>query len=211
MKRWIKALLRSANAELVRYRSEEQAMLAAHQRFGIRDLRVLEVFGAHGQISVDESRFLGELVRQSDRTRPIIEVGTLFGHSARVIAMNKDRTQELITVDNYCWNPLGLAREAHLLATRLALREAIETQNTKVLDMDTGTFYAGYSGPPPALFFCDANHAYEAVKADLEWARRVGTSIICGDDYDPAQHQGVVRAVDEMGGPRALVDGLFVI
>ena len=100
MKRWIKALLRSANAELVRYRSEEQAMLAAHQRFGIRDLRVLEVFGAHGQISVDESRFLGELVRQSDRTRPIIEVGTLFGHSARVIAMNKDRTQELITVDN---------------------------------------------------------------------------------------------------------------
>ena len=102
-------------------------------------------------------------------------------------------------------------REAHLLATRLALREAIETQNTKVLDMDTGSFYRSYSGPPPALFFCDANHAYEAVKADLEWARRVGTSIICGDDYDPAQHQGVVRAVDEMGGPRALVDGLFVI
>jgi hypothetical protein len=172
---------------------------------------VLQVFGRTARSASTKPGSWGNWVRQSDRTRPIVEVGTLFGHSARIIAMNKDRTQELITVDNYCWNPLGLARDAHVLATRLALREAIETQNTKVLDMDTETFYRSYSGPPPALFFCDANHAYEAVKADLEWARKVGTSIICGDDYDPLQHQGVVRAVDEMGGPRALVDGLFVI
>jgi hypothetical protein len=98
-----------------------------------------------------------------------------------------------------------------MLATRMALRDAIETQNTKVLDMDTEAFYRGYAGPPPALFFCDANHAYEAVKADLGWARKVGADIICGDDYDPVLHKGVVRAVDELGGPRALVDGLFVI
>lgn len=211
MKRLIKDLLRSANSELVRYEPLERQMLASHQRLRIRDIRAVQVIGTSGQISVDEARFLGQLVREAERTLPIIEIGTLFGYSARVIAMNKDREQEFITVDNYSWNPLGLPPEAHELATRLALRDAIETQNTKVLKMDKAAFYASYAGPPPALYFCDADHSYEATKADLEWARKVGAQVICGDDYDPVLHPGVIRAVKEMGGPRALVEGLFVI
>lgn len=211
MKRLIKDLLRSVNAELVRYHPHELEMLASHRGFGIRDIRCVQAIGTSGQISIDEARFLGELVRQADKTRPIVEIGTLFGYSARVIAMNKDRLQELITVDNYSWNPLGLSSEAHALATQLALGDAIEHQNTKVLNMAKEAFYRDYAGPSPALYFCDADHSYLATKADLEWARKVGADIICGDDYHPVLHPGVCLAVDEMGGPRELVDGLFVI
>ena len=48
-------------------------------------------------------------------------------------------------------------------------------------------------------------------KRDIMWAQSVGASIICGDDYDLASEPGVKRAVDELGGPRQLADGLFVL
>jgi hypothetical protein len=64
--------------------------------------------------------------------------------------------------------------------------------------------------PAPALYFCDADHRYEAVRDDIAWARKVGASIICGDDYEPV-HTGVARAVDEAGGPRELQGGLWVL
>lgn len=42
------------------------------------------------------------------------------------------------------------------------------------------------------------------------WARSVGATIVCGDDYDhPFQH-GNKQAVDELGGPKQFVSGLFV-
>ena len=77
--------------------------------------------------------------------------------------------------------------------------------------MDKDDFYRSYSGPAPALFFCDADHSYEATKADLLWAKSSGASIICGDDYNHPFQRGTAQAVDEMGGPRRLADGLFVI
>lgn len=204
-------MLRLLDAEIVRFFGDEQRILSEHPRFGIRDIRGVKAIGTPGQISIDEARFLGELVRRADRHRPIIEIGTLFGYSTRVIAMNKPWDQLLITVDNYSWNPLGLSPDAHTLATRLALQDAIVSQHTRVLAMNKDEFYATYSGPQPALFFCDADHSYEATRADLEWARRVGADIICGDDYDGTLYPGVTRAVDELGGPKALVDGLFVL
>ena len=67
MKRLIKDLLRSANSELVRYEPLERQMLASHQRLRIRDIRAVQVIGTSGQISVDEARFLGQLVREAER------------------------------------------------------------------------------------------------------------------------------------------------
>ena len=72
-------------------------------------------------------------------------------------------------------------------------------------------FYDEYAGPPPSLFFCDADHSYEATKADILWARSVGSSIICGDDYDHPLERGTARAVDELGGPSRRAGGLFVM
>jgi hypothetical protein len=77
--------------------------------------------------------------------------------------------------------------------------------------MDKDEFYRTYQGPPPAVFFCDADHSYEATKADMLWARSVGATVICGDDYDHPFQQGTAQAVDELGGPKRLAGGLFVL
>src|SRR5688572_5138150 len=70
-----------------------------------------------GQVSLTEARFLGELVRSLRATGPIVEIGTLFGWTARIITLNKDPGRELITVDGYFWNPLGLAPDDHSRVT----------------------------------------------------------------------------------------------
>jgi predicted O-methyltransferase YrrM len=132
--------------------------------------------------STNRGPFLGELVRRSDPDRPIIEIGTLFGYSTRILAANKTTGQRLITIDNYTWNPLGLSRANHRIATRLALAELVSDHDATVMAMSAAEFYRSYAGPPPALFFCDADHSYEAVLADLTWAIGAGTTIICGDD-----------------------------
>ncbi len=113
-------------------------------------------------------------------------------------------------MDSYCWNPLGLRPDAHYAVTQKRLAEAVRNHNVEQVRMDKGKFYAGYSGPPPALFFCDADHSYEGTLADLKWARSVGASIICGD-YDLPHEPGTARAVNEMGGPEAMAGGLFVL
>ena len=80
-----------------------------------------------GQIRLDESRFLGELVSSLTEPGPIVEIGTLFGWSTRVMALFKDRDRELITVDNYGWNPLGLPPERHQSSTAQTLAEAVRS------------------------------------------------------------------------------------
>jgi len=210
LKRILKTALRNADAELLRYYPLEKELIEAHPDMSLRDVLRVQALSTGSQISLSEARFMGELVRRSDPTRPIIEIGTLFGYSTRVIAANKAPGQRLITVDNYSWNPLGLSSAAHKLATRLALAEAIEEHDTTVLAMGAAEFYRGYAGAAPALFFCDADHSYEAVLADLRWALGVGATIICGDDYEPP-HDGVMRAVDELGGPSEKRGGLFVL
>ena len=42
------------------------------------------------------------------------------------------------------------------------------------------------------------------------WARSVGASIVCGDDYDRPE-MGTAPAVDGLGGPKQLARGLFVV
>jgi hypothetical protein len=128
-----------------------------------------------------------------------------------VIALFKHPEQKLITVDNYSWNSLGITPDAHYAATRLRLAEAVEKYNVQQIRMDKDEFYRQYEGDKPSLFFCDADHGYEATKADLEWARSLGVDIICGDDYSQERFPGVVRAVEEMGGAKKVVDELFLL
>ncbi len=197
--------------ELCRLNETEKARVPEGANFNYKEVQLYKAIAAPSQLSLDEARLLTELVRNADPSRPIIEIGTLFGWSTRVMAIAKPKEQELITVDNYSWNPHGMSAEAHYQATRMALSDAISDHNVRQVRMSKDEFYAQYTGPRPSLFFCDADHSYEATLADLQWARRCGADVICGDDYAPEQFPGVVKAVEEMGGARRLVDGLFVL
>jgi predicted O-methyltransferase YrrM len=89
-----------------------------------------------GQISLEEARLLGRLLQRVDASRPIVEIGTLFGWSTRVIVMFKPAAMELITVDRYCWNPLGLSSARHFAITAEILDESKQTFNVKQINED---------------------------------------------------------------------------
>lgn len=211
MKALLKRWLRNSGYELNQLYPGERELLPAEVSFNFREAQCYIASSLAGQISIDEARLLSDLVRQSDPTRPIVEVGTLFGHSTMVLTLAKQKDQPLISVDNYSWNPWGVRPDVHRAITRSRLKQAVANHNVYLMDIGAAEFYASYSGTPPALYFCDADHSYEAVRADLLWARSVGASIICGDDYEPEHHPGLVRAVEELGGVAELVGGLYVL
>lgn len=162
------------------------------------------------EVSLTESRFLGELVRRAPRDRPIVEIGTLFGTSTRVLAMFKDPATPLVTVDSFRWNPHGLPDEVHAQITAESLREAMEEHNVRLARMDKGEFYRTYDGPPPGLVFLDAHHSYESTRDDIRWAQSAGAAIICGHDHRD-KFPGVIRAVEECGGAETVVGSVFVM
>lgn len=211
LKGLIKDTLRHNGYELCQLYDSEKAEVPNHDQMTYREAQCYRALSAMGQISIVEARLLQELVRESDPTRPIIEIGTLFGFSTIVMALAKHPQQRLITVDNYSWNPLGISPEVHFAVTNNRLKELTREHKVEQLRRNKDEFYRNYDGQPPALFFCDADHSYEATKADLLWARSVGATLICGDDYDHPYQIGTKQAVDELGGPRRLAGGLFVL
>jgi hypothetical protein len=210
MKRLVTRLLSGVGYELCRLSPLEVKDLPRDLPMNYKEAQAYRGLTATGQISLVEARFLMQLVAQSDATRPIVEVGTLYGHSTLVMCLAKPRHQRLLAVDNFSWNSLGISSAVHAAATRQRLAECIESYGVEIVAKPAAEFYAGYKGAPPALYFCDADHSYEAVRADIAWAREIGASIICGDDYAP-EHTGVTKAVDEAGGPRELHGGLWLL
>lgn len=163
-----------------------------------------------GQVTLTESRFLGELIRSLSGPGPIIEIGTLFGWSTRIMALSKEPERELITVDAFIWNPLDLSQEKHFKITSQILEESIQKHNVRLVRSDKDAFFANYDGPPPAMAFLDAIHTYEETAKDIAWARKLGAELICVHDYD-STFPGVIQAVDEAGGPIQCVERLAVL
>lgn len=153
-----------------------------------------------GTIFPEEQPLLRSLVEAASSVPgPIVEIGTLFGSTTTLLALWKSPDKKIITVDNYSWNPWQLNPTVHRNLTGQVLGYLSAKGEVYVVCQDKQVFYDTYCGEPPALVFLDADHSYEATKADIQWAKRVGAAIICGHDY--ASHcPGVGRAVEEEGG-----------
>lgn len=127
----------------------------------------------------------------------VVEVGTLFGLTAREL----DRSMKdgrIIAVDNFCWNPFGLPPAIHEAFTRRILKgSTVELWNMESAEFRTKAKDLGRID----MVFFDADHRYEAVKEEIEWAKAAGIPMICGHDYgNPNPNFGVTRAVDEVFG-----------
>jgi hypothetical protein len=208
----IKALFRMMRLDVVSYSAEQTKELRRSPRCHYRDFVMEEALTLPvGETSLAEARFLGELLSGGDPSRPIIEIGTLFGWATKTMAMFKPVAQKLITVDNYSWNPLALPAFMHERITRQILAEASGMLNVRVVTMDKAEFYRHYQGPAPSLVYFDAIHTFEETKNDIQWAKEVSADIICGHDYDPQSMPGVVRAVQEFGGPSRMEKSLWVL
>ena len=125
----------------------------------------------------------------------VVEVGTLFGLTAREIA-TWVVGGKMIAVDDFSWNPFGLPPAVHESFTRQILRgSTVELVKTSSRD-----WREKVSDRIDMIFF-DADHRYEAVKEELLWAKEKGIRIISGHDYgNPNPRFGVTRAVDEIFG-----------
>jgi hypothetical protein len=158
-----------------------------------------------------EPTLVKELVAgTSSLSGPIIEIGTLVGLTTTLMAMSDQGQRQIITVDNYCWNPWGLTPEDHRGLAAKILLYLSATGRVQIVDQDKNAFFASYDGPTPSLVFLDAIHDYPETSKDIAWARDVGAAVIAGHDYSDA-FPGVVQAVDEAGGPRRLLGSVWAL
>ena len=125
----------------------------------------------------------------------IVEVGTLFGLTARELARQVVGGR-VMAVDNFSWNPFGLPPTIHEAFARRILRGS----SVELINCSSADWRKQVTGRIDMVFF-DASHRYEDVKAECEWAKSAGIKIISGHDYgNPNTRFGVTRAVDEVFG-----------
>ena len=125
----------------------------------------------------------------------VVEVGTLFGITARELALQVAGGR-VIAIDNFSWNPFGLPPNIHEAFTRRILRGT----KVELVNCSSEDWRKQVKGRIDMVFF-DASHQYEDVKAECEWAKAAGIKIISGHDYgNPNPLFGVTRAVDEVFG-----------
>ncbi len=150
-----------------------------------------------GGISEEDERGIREAIARAEAFKgPIVEIGALFGWTTQLIASLKAPKKELIAVDNFCWNPFCIPADDHRIITRRTLHYVMQHCHTRIFDGSAAEFYQSYNGPTPSMVFIDADHSYEASKADIAWAVAQGVPVIAGHDYKPL-HPGVMQAVDE--------------
>lgn len=150
-----------------------------------------------GSLTKEDLKGISYAVQQANRySGPLIEIGTLFGHTTNYIACVKSPDKELVTIDNFCWNPFCLDKNSHRLFTKRTLQYAIQHGKTTLFE---GTFdeYTQTHHLQPSMVFIDAAHSYAAVKADILNAQKLNCPIICGHDYQPLYQDDVMKAVDE--------------
>ena len=199
------------------YRERDEIGLFLRERDAFNTFKFQKETFAHiacadkGAVQQDELPLLQELVQQANGVPgPLIEIGTLFGFTTQKIAFWKDAAKKLITVDNYCWNPLKISPEEHYHLTSRILWYLIKTGQVELLNTNKDDFFKNYQSEAPSLVFIDADHSYEATISDIKAAKRIGARIICGHDYCDF-FPGVMRAVDESGGAVRLCGSVWAL
>lgn len=202
-------------------------------RVGLRKTaQLLSQWQARGRLSaLEELRMTGALHTEADMAAlaslcgtasrydrlEAVEVGSFIGESARVIANAAQGECVLTCVDTWGGSPNDasgkiadeIGGDRLFAAFRENCADEIERGTIKPLRMDSLAASALFPNGTIDLAFIDANHDYEAVKADIEaWLPKVRDGgILCGHDYGPMAQAagkemfpGVRRAVDEAFG-----------
>lgn len=125
----------------------------------------------------------------------VVEVGTLFGLTAKAIA--RETGAKVTAVDIFCWNPFGLTSAQHEAFTRRILENELKEGCVALVNQDAQQFLREMKGVD--FVFLDGDHRYEAVKAELEILKAKGVKWIAGHDFGNPNF-GVTQAVREVVG-----------
>ena len=186
---------------LWKYRREARAAVA-------RQIRLLEgdaITQTLGSLTDEELAGLAEWVEEVPAGGTVVEIGTLFGLTTIEMARHAQEGVRIVTVDNFSWNPFGLPPAQHEQFTRRVLEPWIDSGKVELVKADSDLFRKDFEVVPDLLFL-DADHAYEAVRQELEWAARIGAKVISGHDYGRSEF-GVTRAVDAVAPKGVLTAG----
>jgi hypothetical protein len=160
-----------------------------------------------GSLSFEDEKGIKHAITLAEKYEgPIIEIGTLFGHTTNLIGSLAKRDIKIITVDNFKWNPFSLTPAMHKLFTERTLRYLIEHRNTSLITSDAALFYQQYNGTRPSMVFIDADHSYDSVILDIKWAKNLNIPVISGHDFSD-EHPGIQKAVREVFGTNFSVYG----
>ena len=164
-----------------------------------------------GSITEADEAGVALAVQESEQyDGPIVELGTMFGHTTLLIASLKESFRKLITVDDFSWNPFCLPSDVHRTFTWRTLRHAMQDANVTLFDGTTTQFFATHSDIRPSLVFIDASHEYDDVCADIDGAIACGAKVIAGHDFCD-EHLGVQLAVRErFGDAITVVENMWI-
>lgn len=124
-----------------------------------------------------------------------VEIGTLFGLTAKAIARETDA--KVVAVDIFCWNPFGLTNEQHEALTRRILSSELKEGRVALVKQDSRQFLREMRDVD--FVFLDGDHSYEAVKEELTILKARGVKWVAGHDFGNPLF-GVTRAVREVLG-----------
>jgi predicted O-methyltransferase YrrM len=137
-----------------------------------------------------------------------LEIGSWKGLSTSIIARY---TNLLYCVDTWqgAQNEPAMAQEASkvdVFAQFKANMQALGLDNkVRPLVMTSDDAFQIVKDGELNFIFIDGDHSYEQVKQDLRWANKLTPlGVIAGHDYD-AGHPGVMQAVDEVLGNKAVI------
>ena len=158
---------------------------------------------AMGGLSPEETEALVRWTKGSGAAT-FVEIGTLFGFTARDVA--RLAGVHVVAVDNFSWNPFGLAPEQH----EAFARRVTEDSGVEIVRADAAEFLEAIgerADPARSFVFLDGSHAYADVKGEIEACVRRGVRTIAGHDFgNPAF--GVTRAVRDVVGEPDEVAGM---
>ena len=163
------------------------------------------VCAALGGLTDEELDAVVEAVKESG-VRKVVEIGTLFGFTAREIARRCPEVK-VIAVDNFSWNPFGLPASAHERFTRGVLAEYLANGRIELVNRDAEEFLASLANAAETFVFLDGDHRREAVARELELCLAVGVGHLAGHDFGNELF-GVTAAVREKIGEPQIVKGM---
>lgn len=161
----------------------------------------------HGWFSDSSRELLGRLV--TEETRLVIELGAWLGMSTRFV-LNRSPATKVISVDHWkgsvehhtSADTARLLPKLHetFLANCWDYRHRLTPLRMATLE---GLKCIAERGLQPDLIYIDADHEFDAVKADLELSLELfPAATIIGDDWD---WEGVRKAVDTVAKDRGFV------
>jgi hypothetical protein len=154
-------------------------------------------FGINGWMGEDELVWLYEKAKEMSS---IVEIGSWFGRSTHALLSGCKGT--VYAIDTFLGSPSEIDGAHAFAKTGDVLVEFLKNvghfKNLDAIQEDSCIASKMFADNSIDMVFVDGDHAYEAVKKDLECWYPKCRKLFCGHDKD---QDGVPKALEELGKP----------